>query len=164
MNSNWIQYFNLIGSEYSDIIEKSEYKMQGYYEFLLKNGTIINIFVSPEGDELYDVVIWNEQFGLPVEDLSYLFNSSPFDESNKRLVQEILEIPLERGWTILNNYYGEKLESVEVFYGIGDDKDNKRAFSTSNYSYQLGDLFRKLFKFNNHVRKQEEKTLSPTKW
>lgn len=128
MINTWIEYIDLEIENNLLKIDSVIFKTEGYYELILKNGTQVRIYFSDNYEKIADFLIWNELRGLPVEDLSYLFNDFVFNNKNRILVNKILDVLFHRGWTLEKKILFNRPIILNVYYGTGFEKEKKLAF------------------------------------
>jgi len=140
---NWVSFLDDFFESNSDFIKSCLFS-ENLYEIEFINSTRVDIYISGDFDLLYDVIMWNDSFGLPVEDLGYLFNEFDYSFGNAKLILEILEIPLLKGWTLHKKIVNNKVVNVDVYYGVKSDINGVKAFSSSDYSYNFFSLLQNL--------------------
>lgn len=112
-----------------------EFVEDSFFQVVYSNETEINIFMRDNRKRLIDVVYWNEKGAASIDDFGMYFENGDYSRRNVKLLREILEVPLKRGWTEVNTKVRGNTVKLEVFYGLGEDMDKTSYHSSSKQYY-----------------------------
>jgi len=103
-----------------------------YYRIVYSNGTEINVFLAEKKSRLVDVVYWNERGRASMDDFGMYFGNGECTSTNVRLLKDILDVPINQGWTEFITFLNGTMIKNEVYYGIGNDIEKLPSHSSSN--------------------------------
>lgn len=122
---NWFDYINYLLFNISVVEQKYE---DGILYLKLCNNVEFNIYITENGETLYDILYWNDLSIHESEEFQFYFKTSELNEDNKQILKSIFDTPVNIGWTDIHYYCEDTLIKIDRHYGINSNRDSKVAY------------------------------------